>query len=227
MLFANLREHLRSMIASLLTALLIFQVGAFMLCPRRLQSIDLFVHVVHIRHERIVSVLQGHEDLDDVLYSLDPCGLLDCRKGLVIDLYVLLVLLHVPPLNAVQERSLENSLRHVKLREPILLLWSQKILLRLDWYAHVVTTPQRNLNLLPAPFMLDKLITQCLHLRLELRPLALLLRFHDVKPLRCISQDILTVPSLFGCGHELTSPLLHITFQLLEQACELEKIASA
>mmetsp|Transcript_11487 Transcript_11487/g.35835 ORF Transcript_11487/g.35835 Transcript_11487/m.35835 type:complete len:437 (-) Transcript_11487:78-1388(-) len=84
--------------------------------------LNVLVELVDVRQQAEVALLEYDKDLDYLLYVADASGGPDRRECLLEDLDVLLVLLDVPPLDGVEEGSLQDAAVHRLLREGLLLI---------------------------------------------------------------------------------------------------------
>mmetsp|Transcript_99969 Transcript_99969/g.280066 ORF Transcript_99969/g.280066 Transcript_99969/m.280066 type:complete len:222 (+) Transcript_99969:1146-1811(+) len=194
-------------------------VGVLLLQAQGLQCLNLSVHVVDVREQGVVLALQEHEDLDDLLYVGDASRLLDRGEGLLEQRDRLLVLLDMPPLDAVEEGRLHDPSHHGGLAEVLLLGRHDQAPLLL----HAVLGPlQPHLKLLLAGAVVLQALSYVHDLLLEGGPLALPLALHHRQSELCVVLHREARDGLLADVGELRRALPDLDLQSLEDAVELQ-----
>mmetsp|Transcript_11398 Transcript_11398/g.30580 ORF Transcript_11398/g.30580 Transcript_11398/m.30580 type:complete len:427 (-) Transcript_11398:365-1645(-) len=212
----------------LLVPICAIHLGGLSAQPDTLESLDLPIHVVHIREQGVVLALQMDEDFHNLVDVGDAGGLLDRRESLLEDSNGLFVLLDVPSLDGVQEGELQDPPHDRGCIELLLLCRLQAacpvLLVRL--YGHLGPLRVHPLRqLLPLPLL--HLLLQLLHGRLEVLPLELELLLqggHPVLPLLVVPPGAVRVPLQL---RNLRDVLLDVTMQLLEHLIHLKAFSSS
>mmetsp|Transcript_30678 Transcript_30678/g.91051 ORF Transcript_30678/g.91051 Transcript_30678/m.91051 type:complete len:651 (+) Transcript_30678:590-2542(+) len=188
---------------------------------RVLEGLDLAVHVVRVGEQRVVPALQIHEDLHDLRDVGDVGGVLDGREGLLEDGDRLLVLLDVPPLDAVQEGGFHDSPDHGRLRPSALLLGHDELPLLLH---AVLGLLQLDLDLLLLEVVLLQVLADAEDLVLEARPLHLPLLLHHRDALPAGVDDALAGGRLLDDVAQLRGPPADLALHPLEDALYLAAV---
>mmetsp|Transcript_87542 Transcript_87542/g.245916 ORF Transcript_87542/g.245916 Transcript_87542/m.245916 type:complete len:325 (+) Transcript_87542:1278-2252(+) len=215
----NVLEGLLLDLLMLVQRLLPLELLSLALAFRGLQGLDLRIHVIHVREKRIVFAFEAYENLHDILDLLDACGLLYDSKRLLEHLDALLVLLDVPPLDAVEERRLHYAAHHQRLGEEGLLLGDDEAALLL----HASLRPfQPDLNLLLLPIVVLELIPTAHDLLFEAAAFALALTLHDGDAMAHIAIDGLARRHLLHKISELRRAGLDLVAEPIEKRIALQ-----
>mmetsp|Transcript_66661 Transcript_66661/g.123185 ORF Transcript_66661/g.123185 Transcript_66661/m.123185 type:complete len:248 (-) Transcript_66661:566-1309(-) len=183
------------------------------------QSLNLSVHVIHIREQREVFSLQLDKNLHNLLNVLNACGLLYCSKRLLEHFDVFLVLLDVSTLDAIEESSLHDPSHHRALGEAAFLFWHDELLLLL--HASLCSL-ELHLQLLSLPIMKPKLLTQTENLMLELFSLEVPMPPHHANTLLRVILHCLTSTGLLQKVLQLSGTQPDFLLQPIKDAIQLQ-----
>mmetsp|Transcript_8974 Transcript_8974/g.24985 ORF Transcript_8974/g.24985 Transcript_8974/m.24985 type:complete len:448 (-) Transcript_8974:255-1598(-) len=207
----------------LLVPICAIHLGGLSAQPDTLESLDLPIHVVHIREQGVVLALQMDEDFHNLVDVGDAGGLLDRRESLLEDSNGLFVLLDVPSLDAIQESSLHDPSHHGRLRKLALLGRHDQPSLLL----HAILRPlELDFNLLLLEVIVLQISPDLQHLLLEATSVSLPLLRHDRYALLSFALDDEAGSRLLVHVRELAGALPDLQLQPLEDAIELKALPS-